>query len=240
MKFKTTEDRIVDVTDHEGNPVPMQMVRSEATAEELGVYEPMIYARIPAMGYRVFRVYKQEQEVAAASHSLIVTEHTMENDWTRIELDSQTGSIVSLFDKVNGRELISAPCRSRVMDESKCDTWSHWVFRFDHEVGAFADPEFRVLENGNIRAVLEVKTSYGRSTMQQKFTMYRDCPGVYVHHYVFWNEGHKVLKLCYPVNVERGIPTSSIPYGFMDRNANGREYPMQSWVALREDGYGLI
>ena len=226
------------VTDHKGEPVPMQNVYSGVTAPR-EKEEPLIWARIPAMGYRVFRVYREDKGEAAPVRPLTVTETVLENDWTRLELDSATGAIVSLVDKTTGKELIGAPCLSHVMDETECDTWSHLIYRFDKEAGAFQLKSMRIAENGNVRGALVVNTAFGNSTMEQKFIIYRDKPGVFVEYRVFWNEQHKLLKLCYPVNVEKGIPTSSIPYGFMDRRPDGREYPMQTWVALRENGYGL-
>ena len=227
-------------TDHEGNPVAIQPVRAEFTANVgIGLFESMIHVKVPALGYRVYRIYQEEKGTYQSAHSLTVTETSLENDWTRLVLDSDTGAIRSLFDKKTGRELISAPCLAKVMDETHCDTWAHAVFRFDREVGSFGQASSAVIEDGNIRGVLEVKTSFGKSLMQQKFVMYRDCPGVYVEHYVLWNEQHRMLKLCFPVNLTDAIPTSSIPYGFQDRKADGREYPMQNWVALRSRGWGL-
>ena len=226
------------VTDHEGKLIPMQNVDSQVCAPR-EKEEPLIYAKIPAMGYRVFRVYREDKGEALPERSLKVTETVLENDWTRLELDGTTGAIVSLFDKTTGKELVSAPCLSRVMDETECDTWSHLVYRFDKEVGAFELKSMRIAEDGNIRGALVVNTAFGSSTMEQKFIVYRDKPGVFVEYRVFWAEQHKLLKLCYPVNINKGVPTSSIPYGFMDRRPDGREYPMHSWMALREDGYGL-
>lgn len=226
------------VTDQAGIPIPMQPVKSEATAD-MGNVELMIHAELPAMGYRIFRVYREEKGEVSPLHSLNVTEYTLENNWTRLELDPETGAIISLFDKTAGKELISGPCRMRVMDETHCDAWAHAVFRFDQEVGVFENAQIRIVENGSIRGALTVKTAWGQSDIAQKFIIYRDKPGIFVENRVFWREQHKVLKLCYPVNVQKGIPTSSIPYGFMDRRPDGREYPMQNWVALRENGYGL-
>jgi len=226
------------VTDHEGNLLPMQNIYSGVTAPR-EKEEPLIYTSIPAMGYRVFRVYREDKGEVAPVRSLTVTETVLENDWTRLELDGTTGAIVSLLDKTTGRELLSGPCMNRVMDETECDTWSHLVYRFDKEVGAFELKNMRLSENGAIRGALVVNTAFGNSTLEQKFIVYRDKPGVFVEYRVFWNEQHKLLKLCYPVNVANGVPTSSIPYGFMDRRPDGREYPMHSWVALRQDGYGL-
>ena len=226
------------VTDHEGNPIPMQNIYSGVTAPR-EKEEPLIYARIPAMGYRVFRVYRDDRGEVAPVRSLTVTETVLENDWTRLELDSATGAIVSMLDKTTGKELVSGPCMNRVMDETECDTWSHLVYRFDKDIGAFQLKDMRISENGNIRGALVVNTAFGNSTLEQKFIVYRDKPGVFVEYRVFWAEQHKLLKLCYHVNVTNGVPTSSIPYGFMDRRPDGREYPMHSWVALRENGYGL-
>lgn len=227
-------------TDHEGNSVAIQSVRAEFTANVgIGMSESMMCVKVPAMGYRVYRIYQEEKGDCQLVHSLAITETSLENDWTRLVLDPATGAILSLFDKKTGRELIGAPCRARVMDETHCDTWAHAVFRFDQEVGAFDQASISIVEEGNVRGALEVKTGFGKSLMQQKFVMYRDRPGVYVEHYVLWNEQHRMLKLCFPVNLTDAVPTIAIPYGFQDRRADGREYPMQNWVALRSQGRGL-
>lgn len=224
--------------DENGMPVALQPVRAELTAH-LGSYESIIDAHVPAMGYRIYRLFQDVKEEAPVEGSLIVTENSLENEWTRVVLDTDSGTIVSLIDKVTGTELISSPCHARVMDESHCDTWAHAVFRFDREVGVFDRAEVRIIEDGSVRSSLEVNTKFGNSTMRQTITMYRNHPGVYITYRVFWAEQHKMLKLCFPTTVQNGVPTCSIPYGHMERKPNGRENPMQRWVALVNNGSGL-
>ena len=47
-----------------------------------------------------------------------------------------------------------------------------------------------------------------------------------------WHEQHKLLKLRFPVNLNHMRATYEIPYGQIERAANGEEEPGQSWVDL--------
>ncbi len=238
VPIRLPSNNVQAVADESGSFLPVQRVRAEFTAD-IGKYESIIHAHIPAMGYRVFRLYKEKKAEVPLSRSLAVTEYSLENDWTRVKLDRRTGAIVSFIDKQTRRELIGSPCRCAVMDESHCDTWAHAVFRFDKEAGIFDGAESRISENGSVRAAIEVRTRFGSSVMTQKYIMYRDRLGLFISYHVFWGEEQKMLKLCFPLSFSGAVPVSSIPYGFIKRRADGREYPMQNWVALCADGFGL-
>ena len=232
---------VKEVRDEEGNVVPVQKVRAEFTNFE-DKYVSMIHAEVPAMGWRLYRIYRKpisETENAPEEKMLGVTENSLENEWTKAVFDAETGRLISVFDKTENRELLGAPASARVADETDSDTWSHAIFTFHNYVGEFAQPKFRIVENGAVRAVLEVCTSWNNSTMRQRYIMYREKPGVYVEHKVLWLEQHKMLKLCFPTTDAGALPVSSMPYGFMERRADGRDYPMQTWVAMMKDGKGL-
>ena len=75
--------------------------------------------------------------------------------------------------------------------------------------------------------------------------MYPDRDQIDVRVTVDWREQLKMLKLRFPVNVKFMKITHEIPYGHIERFANGQEEPFQSWVDVsgvsrdREIPYGF-
>jgi alpha-mannosidase len=53
---------------------------------------------------------------------------------------------------------------------------------------------------------------------------------------VDWRENYKMLKLSFPLAVERPKPIYEIPFGFIERPANGEEEPFQNWLDVTGDG----
>ena len=53
-----------------------------------------------------------------------------------------------------------------------------------------------------------------------------------------WHEQHQLLKLHFPLNLVYTTTTYEIPYGHIQRPANGEEEPGQSWVDVTGVGRG--
>ena len=88
----------------------------------------------------------------------------MENEHLRVTF-ADDGTI-SLFDKDAGAEVFrgkSGGARGVVIDDHS-DTWSHDVRAYTQEIGAFGNASFRVMENGPVRAMVRVRSSYGSSS----------------------------------------------------------------------------
>jgi alpha-mannosidase len=90
----------------------------------------------------------------------------------------------------------------------------------------------RLIEHGPVKSVIRVESAYGASHLIQDFTLYRDLERIDVHVAVDWHERFKALKLSFPLNLLFTSPTYEIPYGFIQRPANGEEEPGQSWIDL--------
>ena len=229
----------VRLVDDEGAPVPHQRVQSHATAG--GRARIAFSAELPPLGYRVYQLQTEgpdEQPADAeladgASAGVDASETALENAQFRLTFDPDTGCLISLFDKEAGVEALAGPAAKPVVIDDPSDTWSHGVFRFDDEVGAFTAARIRVLEAGPVKAVLRVESTYGHSRLIQDFTLYDGRFGpsrIDVHVTVDWHEQFKMLKLRFPVNVRMMTATHGIPYGHIAREANGEEEPIQGWV----------
>jgi alpha-mannosidase len=161
---------------------------------------------------------------------LQATDTTLENRWFKLEIDPQTGYLSSLIDKALNVQLFRAPAAKPAVIEDKSDTWSHEVFHFKHEIGAFEATDVRLAEIGSVKAVIQVRSTYGASKLVQDITMYHDLPQIDVRATVDWHEQWKLLKLQFPLNLNFMTATYEIPYGHIERPANGEEEPGQSWV----------
>ncbi len=216
------------LTDETGVPVAMQPVQSRATAG--GRARISFVADLPPLGYRVYRLLPEGTvpDVALVQ----ATSTTLENDRLRLTFDPATGFLISLYDKEAALEVLDGPAARPVVLTDASDTWSHNVFRFDKVCGEFTATHMRVIEQGPVKAVLRVESAWGNSRLVQDFTLYRELPRVDVHMTVDWREQFKVLKLRFPVNVHFMKVTHAIPYGHVERFANGEEEPLQDWVDI--------
>jgi alpha-mannosidase len=239
---------IKGVTNDKGNAVEYQVVRGSRTNGKDDKYDTVFMGHIPAMGYRVYWLYKEKLILPAASErQLSAGSNVLENDWYRLEIEPHTGYILSLLDKRTATQVFNAKAAVPVViDEHHLDTWAHGVFEFSDEIARFGDAQIKLIEEGSLRTKLRVTNRYNRSILQQDFILYRDKPGIEVNVKLDWREEHKMLKLSFPVNVSEPEATYEIPFGYIERPVNGEEEPGQQWLDVtgkslpdKTDRYGL-
>jgi alpha-mannosidase len=214
--------------DDEDRPVPLQTVRSHASSR--GRNRICFVAHLPAMGYRVYRIASRPSN--EENNPLQAGESSVENDRFRLGVDTETGFVSSLYDKQKQIEVFAGPAARPVVLEDRSDTWSHGVVRFDDEVGVFSVERTGLVEHGPVKAVLRVESSYGSSRLRQDFTVYAALDRIDVEVTVDWREQFKALKLRFPVNLDYVRATCEIPYGSIEREADGAEQPGQGWIDL--------
>jgi alpha-mannosidase len=244
-------DAVSGVVDEAGKAVAVQSQRSEIAAPNMSKIS--FVAELPPLGYRTYRLKKSavgESEASSAeSQTHTATsgragEVTLDNAWFRLEVNAGEGG-VRLFDKRMAAAVFAAPAARAVVIDDPSDTWSHGVFRFDQEMGAFAVEHVQLLEHGPVKSVVRVKGVYGASWLTQDFTLYADLPQIDVQVTVDWHESHKLLRLAFPLNLSAPTATYEIPYGHIVRPTEGAEEPGQSWVDVSgtlhgtETAYGL-
>jgi alpha-mannosidase len=218
------------ITDETGQALQIQVVRGSRTNLD-DKWDTLFIGNIPAMGYRVYRIFKdKELPIQSKQPALIADDTSLENDFIRLELD-KTGVIRRLYDKrIHAEALAGEGALPVVIDEHDCDTWAHFIFEFRKEVGRFGNADIRLIEHGPVRGRLRVTSRYASSTLQQDFIIYNDRPEVEVMATVDWREKHKMLKLSFPVNVQNPRAVYEIPYGYIVRPVNGEEEPGQQWL----------
>lgn len=246
--FFNEHDRLVD---HKDQEVAMQPIKSASST--IWRHRFCFTIELPALGYRVFRMCSSpaaESAIRSAARktnftALEASECSAESERFRLELDTRTGFIASLYDKVHRHEVFRDQAARPVVIDDPSDTWSHGIVRYDKEIGVFTLKRLYKLEHGLVRTVLRAESEYGKSTLIQDFIMYNGLDYIDVRVRVNWQEQFKMLKLKFPVGSGHSdIGTYEIPYGHIERAANGEEVPGQSWFdcsGCAQDGktYGV-
>lgn len=222
------------VRDDAGRPVPVQIIRATRTNGD-DRFDGLFRAKVPALGYKLFWIFKEETEPFSAP--LSASETQLENEFLRAQFDPLTGALTHLIDKRTGRDALTAPARARLVDIEHCDTWAHMVFKFDRPAGQFSDAQVTVLECGPVRAVVRVRSRFGLSTLEQKYILYAGADQLEMEIALDMHEKHRMLKLCYPTAGTCDV--AEIPYSAIERRMNGDEEHCQRWVALHGEDGGL-
>ncbi|WP_329459167.1 alpha-mannosidase [Streptomyces sp. NBC_01497] len=218
----------VRLTDEAGAPVPVQLTRSEATLA--GARGRIAFrASVPPLGHRVYHLLPGAD--ADRGETVTATDTSLENEHLRIEVDPATGWLSSLRDKATGAELVGpgAGPHAVVVDDAS-DTWGHRVRAYDKAAGSFAPTRVRLVESGPVRAVLRIESAYGRSEMAEELVLSSGSRHVEVRTVVDWHEKLKLLKLRFPTALDDTTATHEIPYGHLERPADGTEEATQAWV----------
>lgn len=224
---------IQKLTDAESHSIPFQKVRASRTNGG-DKWDSLFLAEVPAMGYRVYRIY-MEGEVAAEHSPLRAEGNEIENEKLRLVFDPETGFIEKMINKETGCEVFAGPAAvPLVIEIEHCDTWAHAVFSFREETGRFGNAEIKVLENGPVRARIRVTSRYGHSVLQQDYMLHQNASYVDVQCRLDFQEEYKMLKLAFPIAGKEHVATYEIPGGFMERPLDGLEQPGQRWVDISE------
>jgi alpha-mannosidase len=235
IKVETEFARLTDdygLVDDAGRAVPWQRAQSESVTNGRG--RIAFVADLPALGYRVYRV----QPVAAAQPPapILATDTSLENEYLRLAFDPDTGYLTSLYDKRHEAEALIRPGAVPVVLRDESDTWSHNIFSFRDEIGRFRATNVRLVAHGPVESTIRVISEYGASRLVQDFSLRPGSAIVEVAATIDWHERFRALKLRFPINVHFHRVTSEIPYGSIERVADGKEEPGGGWLDISGSG----
>lgn len=218
--------------DSSGKELPFQLIQSEAQAA--WKRRVCFIADLPSLGYEVYRLVRNQPtgEAPASQGKLLAGDTFIENDSLRLELDPASGTIRSLRDLRTGSEMLAGLAARGVVHSDPSDTWSHNVFDFHQPVGEFKPVSIQQIENGPVRAALRVISAWGKSQLLQDFILYRGLDWVEVRVEIDWHEQHQLVKLEFPLALQDPRATYEIPFGCIERDADGQEEAGHGWVDL--------
>jgi len=235
------------VLDEVGNPVPQQVTESAEGERRL----LFVADDIPAMGYRVFKIARDDERAEEGEGVLGASAERMENEFFEITLDGN-GAISSLLDKRRKREVLPEGAKGNVLHvfEDKPLKNSAWDIDkfFEENVWEPEAPEkVEVIEEGPVRAGISVTRKFLDSTIRQRTYIYRHIPRIDFETEIDWQQSEMLMKASFPVEVLSRRATYEIQFGNIERATHRNtsweqamfEVPAHKWVDLSEAGYGV-
>ncbi len=220
------------ITDDKDVEISFQIVRGDQTngrGERVDKTQTIFMAEVEPMGYTVYRVFVEKPSEASFMSVVQATENTLENDKIKVEFNSATGDICRIYNKKTEQMVLDGTCRAVILDETEADTWSHGKTYLGNFDGVFGMPEFSVIENGPVRAILRVTSYYNQSVLRRDYVLEAGSDAVKVNVMVDFHEKHKVLKFAFPAGTDKTV--AKIPFGTITRENNLGEEPCGSWIA---------
>ncbi len=155
--------------------------------------------------------------------------------------------------RVHGVEYLKAPGAAALVLADDEDPWGMRVRRFDQVVGRFelmspADsarfsgvraaelPAVRIIEDGEVRTVIEAVFCFGRSALCLHYKLPKRGTELELGVRVQWAEKDQMLKLAFPLAGNALTYQGQVAYGVGELPANGDEAVAQQWVAAVADG----
>ena len=231
VDFQGGPPKAVRVSAPDGKDVPAQISSGKV----------IFVASVPSVGYVVYDV-QRAVGVADSASSLQVSKEGLENEYYRVRLN-QDGDVASIFDKKNGRELLSAPARLAISYDNPAQ-WPAWNMDWEQEQAApkalVAGPaQVRVIEDGPVRVAIEVSRETAGSRFVQTISLSAGDAGKRVEfgNAIDWNTRESNLKATFPLTASNDMATYNWDIGTIERptaEPKKFEVPSHQWVDLTD------
>lgn len=186
------------------------------------------------------------------SVSLVERDGTIDFKTEALEvvINTKTG----LIDKyaVNGEDFLKPGAFKPIVIQDDEDSWGSHVKSFPNQIDEFTlmsaeratevsgvtDQELkavRVVEDGDVRSVIEVLFEYNDSYICQTYQLPKDGTEIEVELDVFWLEKDKMLKLSVPSVFSDGKYIGQTAFGSEELPGEGKESVSQKWSCLVSD-----
>ncbi len=213
----------------DGQPVPTQVISREGGQAQIA-----FLAKVPPTGFVSFDArpvaLKQKPTVVASGNTITSPRFVVKID--------EAGNIASIYDKVNKKESLKAPAGLDFQhhNPSQYPAWNmDWD---DAQMAPYAKTDgfasVKVVENGPVRATIEVTRSAQGSKFVQRISLAAGGAGdrVNVWNVIDWGTKETALKAAFPLTTSNPKATYDLQVGAIERGVNnsGRfEVPQHQW-----------
>ena len=223
-------------TDEEGKTVPVQKIDDKLV---------FLAGDVPSLGYKVFWIGKKKAEGAPTA---CADGTTLENEFLKVKVHPKKGVITSIYDKVYGREIVpkgSFADQLQILMEKPHGMTAWCIGPISGSSDIKTAQSVEVVNDGPNYAAIQTKHNYKKSSFTQEITLKAGSRQVEIKLTADWYEqgtarkDAAMLKVAFPVDVKAEKTTYEIPFGSIQRDNTGAEYPGLKWIDQSEEGYGV-
>ncbi|MEN6345594.1 MAG: glycoside hydrolase family 38 C-terminal domain-containing protein [Armatimonadia bacterium] len=237
----STELASAIVTDPAGKQIPSQVVGSATRADQVQVTVGFV-ADLPALGYAVYHLRPGTPRPAAERGrsywiATLWEPRTPERELAEFAEVGLRDGLNQLAGKVAPEDPLG---HLQILHEAP-DGMSAWNVGQITGTDDLRTPEHcTTLTTSGVQRSLRYTQKYGKSTFTQTITAYKDLPRIDFELVADWQEvgnatdGGPLLKYMLPTSITNPQATFSLPWGSIERPANGQEVPGQQWIDLAQ------
>jgi len=217
---------------------------TQACADERGLFT---LGAIPPKGYKRLRLTTGADPAVTA----VIEGRRFGTAYYQLTFDEKM-QITSLYDIQADRQVLKAGgLGNQLMSYEdrphNYDAWDLNNYYTQHAWPIDDVQSWRVLENGAVRCVIEIKRHYLDSNVNQRVILYADNPRIDFENDWDWHQTHLFVRALFPVDVLAVDATYEIQYGHVKRPTHFNtswdfarfEVCHHKWLDLAEDGYGV-
>ncbi len=127
------------------------------------------------------------------------------------------------------------------------DAWDIDLFYEEKAYPLYDAAKLRILEEGPVRATVEITRLYLSSRITQRLSIWRHSPRIDIATEIDWHEHQTLLKTAFPLAINSTRATYEIQFGSVERPTHRNtswdlarfEVCAHRWADLSEGGYGV-
>ena len=237
----------MEAKDASGGPLLSQVISKDSATNTVKLR--VLVLKVPSLGYKVIHVGAAATPQQVAS-SLKASKSELENEFLKLKIDPQTGCIISLINKADGKEMLAPGGCGNLLQTfyDKPPRQDAWEIKFDEQSWDLKQPQqVELVENGPVRATVRVTHKFQNSALVQDISLSASVPRVDIDMKVDWHEHHILLKAALPADIQSNFATYEIPYGSIRRPTTRNtpaerakfEVPALRWGDLSDATHGI-
>jgi alpha-mannosidase len=209
--------KLFQIVDAAGHPVPYQLEGEAGAPKALFLAE-----QVPGMGYKEYRVVASDEQ-PKFSTDLAASGLTLANSQIEVVIDPESGNLKSLKKKGMDTNFLREDNPGAALE-----VWQDkppkapegepaWNIYLGADNKLDKAESVKVIETGPIRAVVQVKKSFGESKFIENIVLYSHADRVDFELSVDWHEKYRFAKVAFPLNLQSVYASYEIPYGAIQR-----------------------
>ncbi|MDR2402765.1 MAG: hypothetical protein LBD78_01910 [Spirochaetaceae bacterium] len=216
--------------------VPFELVPTNAVTTGFFSGAMRFTAVLPPLGYRSYKLINLRNEFETGTFLNLRYNRTGSNRLVsgpvELVIDRETGFITSIYDGERHIEYLDRDGTGPVIIDDDSDTWTHGLSSYRGTLRKMQLESFRLISQGAVTTEYEILYTLFQSRVIMRVIVNGALRSVDLRIRVLWNEGRRLLKLRISSAFKNDSFVSGIPYGSIERAADGTEWPIQRWVAL--------
>lgn len=203
-------------------------------SEDSLTYKIQIDAKeIPPLGYKVYQVVEEKPEKIKTD--LVLNEQQIENSFYKIKWDEK--GISNIFSKKLQKEILSDYANQLQLLEDNGSSWSLGLSGKEFSIESLKTPE--VIYQSPLKIVVKWEDYFQQTKFTRFMILKANSEAIDFEMEVDWHSHNKLLRLIFQTSVLKGEAYYDQPYGYVQREENGKEFPAQKWIDYSNEKLGV-